>query len=58
MAKKKQATPHRHRYVNDSDVPKFINLFTKLPIEERKKLSKLKDQEINEAKKILAFESE
>ena len=44
------------RNVNDSDVPKFINLFTKLPIEERKKLSKLKDQEINEAKKILAFE--
>ena len=44
------------RNVNDSDVPKFINLFTKLPIEERKKLSKLKDQEINDAKKILAFE--
>ena len=44
------------RNVSDSDVPKFINLFTKLPIEERKKLSKLKDQEINEAKKILAFE--
>ena len=44
------------RNVNDSDVPKFINLFTKLPIDERKKLSKLKDQEINEAKKILAFE--
>ena len=44
------------RNVNDSDVPKFINLFTKLPIEERKKLSKLKEQEINEAKKILAYE--
>ncbi len=44
------------RNVNDSDVPKFINLFTKLPFEERNKLSKLKDQEINEAKKILAFE--
>ena len=44
------------RNVNDLDVPKFINLFTKLPIEERRKLSKLKDQEINEAKKILAFE--
>ena len=44
------------RNVSDSDVPKFINLFTKLPIEERKKLSKLKDKEINEAKKILAFE--
>ena len=44
------------RNVNDSDVPNFINLFTKLPVEERKKLSMLKDQEINEAKKILAFE--
>ncbi len=44
------------RNVNDSDVPQFINLFTKLPIEERKKLSNLKDQEINEAKKILAYE--
>ncbi len=44
------------RNVNDADVPKFINLFTKLPNEERKKLSQLKDQEINEAKKILAFE--
>ncbi len=44
------------RNVNDSDVPKFINLFTKLPIEERRRLTLLKDQEINEAKKILAFE--
>ena len=31
-------------------------LFTKLPLDEIKKLSKLKDQEINEAKKILAYE--
>ncbi|MDC0192736.1 tyrosine--tRNA ligase, partial [Alphaproteobacteria bacterium] len=44
------------RNINDSDVPKFINLFTKLPFEERRKLSQLKDQEINEAKKILAYE--
>ena len=44
------------RNVNDSDIPKFLNLFTKLPFEEIKKLSKLKGQEINEAKKILAFE--
>ena len=33
-----------------------MHFFTKLPIEEISKLSKLKDQEINEAKKILAFE--
>ena len=35
---------------------KFLHLFTKLPLEEISKLSKLKEQEINEAKKILAFE--
>ena len=44
------------RNVNDADVPKFLSLFTKLPHEEISKLSKLKGQEINEAKKILAFE--
>ena len=44
------------RNVDDADVPKFLYLFTKLPLEEISKLSKLKEQEINEAKKILAFE--
>ena len=44
------------RNVDDADVPKFLHLFTKLPLEEISKLSKLKEQEINEAKKILAFE--
>tara|TARA_B100000686_G_scaffold293560_1_gene323158 strand:- start:3726 stop:4964 length:1239 start_codon:yes stop_codon:yes gene_type:complete len=44
------------RNINDSDVAKFLNLFTKLSITEIKKLSKLKGKEINEAKKILAFE--
>ena len=44
------------RNVDDTDIPKFLNLFTKLPLEEISKLSKLKNQEINEAKKILAFE--
>ena len=44
------------RNVDDADVPKFLHLFTKLPLEEISKLSKLKGQEINEAKKILAFE--
>ena len=44
------------RNVNDQDVSKFLYLFTKLPIDEIKKLSSLKNQEINEAKKILAYE--
>ena len=44
------------RNVNDKDVSKFLYLFTKLPIKEIVKLSALKDQEINEAKKILAYE--
>ncbi len=44
------------RNVNDNDVPKFLNLFTKLPLSEIKKLSSLKNQEINEAKKVLAYE--
>ncbi len=44
------------RNVNDQDVSKFLYLFTKLPLDEIKKLSSLKNQEINEAKKILAYE--
>lgn len=44
------------RNVDDSDVPRFLKLFTKLNLNEIEKLSKLKNQEINEAKKILAFE--
>ena len=44
------------RNVNDNDVSKFLYLFTKLPINEIVKLSALKNQEINEAKKILAYE--
>ncbi len=44
------------RNVNDNDVSKFLNLFTKLPLREIKKLSELKNEEINEAKKILAYE--
>ena len=44
------------RNVDDKDVPKFLNLFTKLPLNEIKKLYLLKDKEINEAKKILAYE--
>ena len=44
------------RNVDDDSVPKFLNLFTKLPISEIKKLSLLKNEEINESKEILAFE--
>ena len=44
------------RNINDEDVSKFLKLFTALPMAEINKLSKLKGQEINEAKKILSFE--
>jgi len=44
------------RNINDDDVEKFLKLFTKIDLNEIKKLSKLEGQEINEAKKILAFE--
>ena len=44
------------RNVDDNDVSRFLYLFTKLPLKEIEKLSLLKNQEINEAKKILAYE--
>ena len=44
------------RNIDDKDVSKFLSLFTKISIKEISKLSKLKGQEVNEAKKILAFE--
>ncbi|WCR57665.1 tyrosine--tRNA ligase [Wolbachia endosymbiont of Ctenocephalides felis wCfeJ] len=44
------------RNVDDQDVGRFLRLLTDLPIDEIKKLESLKDQEINEAKKILATE--
>lgn len=44
------------RNVPDSDVEKFLLLYTFLPTEECKRLGALKDQEINQAKEILAFE--
>ena len=44
------------RNVDDANVGKFLYLFTKIPIDEIKKLSKLKDKEINVAKEYLAFE--
>jgi tyrosyl-tRNA synthetase len=45
------------RNVDDADVIKMLNIFTELPPTEIEKLSKLKDQKINDAKKILAFEA-
>jgi len=45
------------RNTHDQDVGKYLRLFTDLPIDEIKRLEELKDQEINEAKKILADEA-
>ncbi len=44
------------RNIDDSNVIKFLNLFTTLSKKEISKLSKLKDKEINDAKQVLAFE--
>ncbi len=45
------------RNTEDSDVGRFLRLFTELSIPEIKKLEALQGSEINEAKKILAFET-
>lgn len=42
------------RNVADADVVRFLKLFTIMPLDEIAKLSKLRGNEINEAKKILA----
>ena len=44
------------RNVDDKDVEKCLALLTFLPMDEVRRLGALKDAEINEAKKILAFE--
>ncbi len=44
------------RNISDSDVIKCLKLLTFLPMSEIEELAKLKDQQINEAKKVLAFE--
>ena len=44
------------RNVDDADVKTCLSLLTFLPMEEVNRLSALKDSEINEAKKILAYE--
>ncbi len=42
------------RNTADADVPRFLRLFTELPMNEVARLSDLKGQELNEAKKVLA----
>jgi tyrosyl-tRNA synthetase len=42
---------------DDRDVGRFLRLFTLLPLEDIRKLEALKGSEINEAKRILAFEA-
>jgi tyrosyl-tRNA synthetase len=45
------------RNTEDADVARFLRLFTDLPMDEIARLEKLGGAEINEAKKILAFET-
>jgi tyrosyl-tRNA synthetase len=45
------------RNTGDADVGTFLKLFTTMPLKEIARLEKLKDVEINEAKKILATEA-
>lgn len=45
------------RNIADADIEKFLKLFTELSLLEIAKLIKLEGREINEAKKILAFEA-
>ena len=45
------------RNTEDGDVGRFLKLFTILPLDEIAKLTALKGQEINEAKKVLATEA-
>jgi tyrosyl-tRNA synthetase len=42
------------RNTEDADVPRFLKLFTTLPLDEIDRLAALRGQEINDAKKILA----
>ncbi|MEO0391840.1 MAG: tyrosine--tRNA ligase [Pseudomonadota bacterium] len=45
------------RNTEDADVGRFLKLFTELPLENIAELAALEGQDINEAKKILAFEA-
>ena len=44
------------RNVGDPDVERFLGLLTFLPMDEVRRLGALKDEQINEAKRVLAFE--
>ncbi|MGH4124943.1 MAG: tyrosine--tRNA ligase [Clostridium sp.] len=44
------------RNIEDSDVEQCLSLLTFIPMDEVRRLSALKDEKINEAKKVLAFE--
>lgn len=45
------------RNIGDAEVGKCLRIFTDLPMNEVRRLEALKDKEINEAKKILAYEA-
>ena len=45
------------RNTGDADVGKLLRFFTELPMDEVKRLEALKGAEINDAKKVLAFEA-
>jgi tyrosyl-tRNA synthetase len=45
------------RNMPDADVPLMLKIYTDLPLQEIEKLSNLKGKDVNEAKKILAFEA-
>src|SRR5205807_4671671 len=45
------------RNTEDADVSRFLRLFTELPLAEIARLEKLRNAEINEAKKLLATEA-
>ena len=45
------------RNIGDAEVGKCLRIYTDLSMDEVKRLESLKDQEINEAKKILAYEA-
>jgi tyrosyl-tRNA synthetase len=45
------------RNTEDDDVGRFLRIFTELPLAEIARLEKLRDAEINEAKKVLATEA-
>ena len=42
---------------DDRDVGRFLKIFTLLPLDEIRRLEAFKDNEINEAKRVLAFEA-